>query len=103
MTTDVSQSKRVRGAIVDMLYVRHQMQQSRVDHVQLWHMLRDIGHDIGENDAITQVQDLGDRGYLTFTSTRNRFTNRTSITLIQLTARGRDLKEETIVDPAVQF
>ena len=103
MTTDVSQSKRVRAAIIDMLYVRHQMQQSRVDHVQLWHMLRDMGHDLGENDVLTQVQDLSDRGYVTCQSSKNRFTNRTSISLIQLTARGRDLQEETIRDPAVQF
>src|SRR5579884_814060 len=103
MAPDTAQIKRLRGAIVEVLYTRHQAQQSRVDHVALWHILRDLGCDVGEYDVITQLQDLSDRGYVKYNEQKDRRTNRTDITLIQLTSRGRDLREETIEDAAVTF
>jgi hypothetical protein len=103
MAPDTAQIKRLRGAIVEVLYTRHQAQQSRVDHVALWHILHDLGCDVGEYDVLTQLQDLSDRGYLKFEERKDRRTNRVDISLIQLTSRGRDLREETIADPAVTF
>lgn len=103
MAPDTGQIKRIRGGIVEVLYARHQAQQSRVDHVALWHILRDLGFDLGENDTLTQLQDLSDRGYVKYEAKRDRATNRLSISLIQLTARGRDLREGTSEDPAVTF
>lgn len=100
---DAAQNKRIRGAILEVLYARHQAQQSRVDHIALWRILRDLGCDVGENDVITQLQDLSDREYVKFAQKRNRLTNRVEITLIQLTARGRDLVEATITDAAITF
>jgi hypothetical protein len=72
-----------------------------MDDVALWHILIDLGCDVGQNDVLTQLQDLCDRGYVTFKETKNRLTNRAEISLIQLTPRGRDLSEETIQDPAI--
>ena len=103
MQSDVAQTKRTRGAIIELLYTRHERQQSRVDHVALWHIMQDLRFDLGENEVITVLQDLADRNYVRFDQRKNRYTNRVEITLIQLTSKGRDLKEETITDPAVQF
>lgn len=100
---DAENSKRTRGMIVELLYSRHIQQLSRADHVALWHMLRDLGADLGENDVLTQLQDLFDRGYVTFEQKKNRWTNRTEISLIQLTSKGRDIYEGTIKDPALSF
>lgn len=101
MAPDTTQIKTLRGGIVQVLYARHQAQQSRADHVALWRILRDLGFDVGEFDVITQLQDLSDRGYLKYDEQKDRFTNRVRISLIQLTSRGRDLFEGTIEDPAV--
>jgi hypothetical protein len=103
-TPDPGQHKRTRGVIIELLYGRHAAQQSRTDHIALWHMLTDLGCDVGENEVITQLEDLLDRGYVTFNQKKNRFTNRTEISVIQLTSKARDLFEETIpADPAVSF
>lgn len=98
---DTTATKRLRGAIIEVLYTRHQAQQSRVDHVALWHILRDLGFDLGENDCLTALQDLSDRRYLTYRENKDRRTNRVDISLIQLTSRGRDVREDTITDPAI--
>lgn len=103
MQPDVAQNKRTRGVIIEVLYTRHAAQQHRADHVLLWHILLDLGCDVGEDDVITQLQDLADRGYLTYQESRDRRTRRVGISTIQLTSKGRDLREETIKDPAVSF
>jgi hypothetical protein len=100
---DVAQIKRLRGAIIEVLYARHQAQQSRVDHVALWHILRDLSFDLGENELLTVLQDLWERKYVLYSASRNRLSNRVQISQIQLTPSGRDLREETITDAAVQF
>lgn len=103
MQPDVAANKRIRGVIVEVLYTRHSAQQHRVDHIALWHIMLDLGCDLGENDCLTQLQDLNDRGYVKYESKRNQLTNRTEISMIQLTSRGRDLREGTFQDPAVLF
>lgn len=100
---DAAQHKRTRGVIIELLYGRHTAQQPRADHVALWRMLRDLGCDVGENDVLTNLQDLSDRGYVVYEQKKNRYTNRAEISLIQLTSKGRDLFEQTIADPAVLF
>lgn len=103
MTIDAAQNKRIRGVIIEVLYGRHTAQLPRADHVMLWHTLKDLGADVGENDVITALQDLSDRSCLRYEEKKNRLTNRAEISLIQLTPRGRDLAEGTITDPAIQF
>jgi hypothetical protein len=103
MQPDVAQNKRTRGVIIDVLYNRHAAQQHRVDHVVLWHVLTDLGCDVGENDVLTQLQDLQDRGYVKYEEKKDRRTNRVDIFKVQLTSRGRDLREGTIEDAAVSF
>ena len=107
MSADVRAIKRWRGIVVELLYARHQAQQSRRDHVALFAMLQDLGCDVGENDVLTLLQDLADRGYVGFHEKRNRLTNRLEISLIQLTAKGRDVYETAVsgglADPALTF
>ena len=103
MQPDVGSIKRLRGMIVEVLYDRHAQQQHRIDHVILWHILQDLGRDVSENEALTALQDMSDRGYVRYEQTKDRKTGAVNVYLIQLTARGRDLREETISDPAVLF
>lgn len=103
MAPDTAQVKRIRGVIVEVLYARHQAQRSRVDHVLLWGIMRDLGCDVGENDVLTQLQDMSDRGYVRYDEKRDRRSNRMNLSAIQLTSKGRDLCEQTIHDPAVSL
>lgn len=103
MMPDAAQNKRTRAVIVELLHRRHTEQKARVDHVNLWHMLNDLGCDVGENEVLTMLQDLFDRGYVTFHEEKNRYTRRAEISQVQLTSKGRDLLEGTITDPAFWF
>jgi hypothetical protein len=100
---DAQQNKRLRGAILEILNTRHQTQQSRVDHVALWHIMLDLRFDLGENDLLTLLQDLFDRRLITYEESRDRRTNRVSVFRLQLTPSGRDLCEGTTSNPAVKF
>jgi hypothetical protein len=100
---DAAQNKRTRAVIVELLFERHNEQKSRPDHDLMWHMLNDLGCDVGENEVVTMLQDLFDRGYVTFQQEKNRWTRRVEISFIQLTPKGRDLIEGTITDPAFSF
>jgi hypothetical protein len=100
---DAGQNKRLRGAVLEILNTRHQSQQSRPDHVALWHIMLDLRFDLGENDLLTLLQDLHDRRLIGYEETRDRRTNRVSVFRLQLTPAGRDLCEGTTTDPAIQF
>ena len=100
---DAQQNKRLRGAILEILNTRHQSQQSRVDHVALWHIMRDLSFDLGENEVLTLLQDLYDRNLVLYEESRDRRTNRVNIYKLRLTPEGRDLCEGTTTNPAVNF
>jgi hypothetical protein len=103
MTIDAQQNKRFRGAILEILNTRHAAQQSRLDHVALWHIMRDLRFDLGENDVLWLCQDLRDRGLIAYEEKRDRQTNRVSLFKLQLCPAGRDLCEGTHTDSAVHF
>ena len=100
---DAQQTKRLRGAILEILNTRHEAQQSRIDHVALWHIMLDLRFDLGENDLLYLLQDLRDRQLLRYEETRDRRSNRVTIFKLQLTPQGRDLCEGTTANPAVNF
>jgi hypothetical protein len=100
---DAQQNKRLRGAILEILNTRHGAQQSRVDHVALWHIMLDLRFDLGENELLTLLQDLHDRDLIAYGETRDRRSNRVSIYKLQLTPDGRDLCEGTTTNPAISF
>jgi hypothetical protein len=93
----------LRYAILEIVNTRHAAQQTRLDHVALWHIMLDLRFDLGENDLLTLLQDLHDRGFLAYTETRDRKTNRVSLFKLQITPEGRDLCEGTTTNPAVRF
>jgi hypothetical protein len=93
--------KRLRGVTLELLYTRHTEQASRYDGVALWSALVRLGIDLGQNDMLTVLQDMQERGYVTFHAEKNKLTNRMAISQVQIAPRGRDLIEETITDPAV--
>lgn len=100
---DSIRSGRARGAILQLVRTRHRGQQSRMDHVELWHMLRALGLDVGENDVITYLQDLEMLECIEFKQENDRLTNRVSITQIQMCMKGLRLVEGSITDESILF
>lgn len=98
---NIAQMKRLRGAVLTFVYSGHRQQESRLDDVGLWGLMQDMQFDVGQDDVITLLQDLKDRQLLSFNEKKNRRSNRTEISLIQITAKGRDLVEGTVIDAAV--
>lgn len=94
---------RTRAEILTLVRTRHRAQQSRMDHVELWHMLRGIGLDVGENDVITCLQDLEILQALRFNTDKTRKRNEVSITQIQLMPFGLALVERRAKDESVLF
>lgn len=103
MNPDVQHIKRLRAILIEALYARHAAQQHRPDHVALWSIVTALGSEASENEVITQLQDAGDRGYVTYFQEKNRRTGAVTISKIQLTSKGRDLAEGTIRDEAYLF
>ena len=93
--------KRLRGAILELVDEGHREQRSRMNDLVLWGVLQKLLYDVSQNDVITLLQDLGDRGYLAFTQTKNPRTSEVRISQIQITPKGRDVLEGTEPDPAV--
>lgn len=92
----VAHIKRTRGAVLKFIYTGHHDQESRLDDTGLWGLMQDMQFDVGQNDVITVLQDLQERGYVNFVQGRNRLTNRVEITKIQITPKGRDLVEAVL-------
>jgi hypothetical protein len=98
---DKAQMKRLRGAVVTLVYSGHRNQESRLDDLALWGLMQDLHFDVGENDVLTLLQQLKDFGYLKFEEKKNRRTNRVEISFIELTADGIRLAEGFKADDAV--
>lgn len=118
-TLDAAEARRLRGAILDVLYQRHRAQKSRLDAVMLFAVMRrDLLYDIGLNDVVTILQDLRERGCVQFTEHRVGKDGRpvslgdpqptptaeVIISKVQITPRGRDLVERNVEkDPGIDF
>jgi hypothetical protein len=98
------QTKRLRGAILEVLEANHRAQKSRLDLAVLWAMLRKLGHsDLYKNDLVTVLQDLRDRDYIDFQFKREPWAGEIRLWEIEIEPKGRDLLEGTIQDAAVQL
>jgi predicted transcriptional regulator len=93
--------KRLRGQILELVDEGHKEQRSRLTAIILWGVLQRLKYDVSENDVITLLQDLKERGYLALNEEKNRRNGYVTISQIQITPRGRDLLEGTLTDPAV--
>jgi hypothetical protein len=100
----VARLKRLRGAILELLRDNHDRQWSHLDATALWSaLLRGLRFDVSKNEVKTLLQDLGDRGYVRYIQQKDNDTGEVFLVQIELTAKGRDLLEETITDPAVEL
>lgn len=72
-----------------------------MDITMLWSSLVSLAFDASRNEVKTTLQDLNDRGYVRYKQVSDRDTGEVQMMQIELTARGRDLLEGTIEDPAV--
>jgi hypothetical protein len=97
----LAQRKRWRGMILELVYDGHQKQESRLDHLTLWAMMRDLGQDVGQAEVLTLLQTLGSMQYLTFKQRRDDLTNQVRISEIEVTARGMAVVEKEQRDPLV--
>src|SRR5215471_16640694 len=100
-TQQVKQRKRWRGVILEIVYDGHQKQESRLDDLVLWGMMRDLGHDVGQAEVITLLQSLGGMKCLTFKQTRDPVTKAVRITEIEIAERGIALVEKEETSPLV--
>jgi hypothetical protein len=92
---------RLRGAILELVDEGHKEQRARMNDLVLWGVLQKLQYDVSQNDVLAILQDLGERGYLQFSQEKNWRTHEVRISKIQITPKGRDLLEGTIIDAAV--
>jgi hypothetical protein len=92
---------RWRGVVLELVYGAFQKREPRYDYIMLWGMMRELGHDLGLNDVIFVLRQLRDRGYLRMKENRNKWTNDTEITEIEIVPQGCDVVEKLKSDDAV--
>jgi hypothetical protein len=85
--------KRWRGVVLELVYDGHSKQESRLDDLALWGLMRDLGHDVGQMDVRTLLQELGEMKYLRFRQERNDLTSEVRIFAIEITRGGIALIE----------
>ena len=99
-----AKAKRLRGTVLMLLRTNHDGQATRFDATALWSALvRGLNFDASQNEVMTILQDLCGRGYITYRDSKDKKTGEVRIFQIELCPKGRDLLEETIVDPAVEI
>jgi hypothetical protein len=94
--------KRWRGVILELIYDGHIKQESRLDDLTLWGLMRDLSHDIGQNEVRTLLQQLGEMKCCRFRLGRNDATNEVRISEIEITRGGILLVEKEERDPLVR-
>jgi len=98
---DPGTKKRIRGAILRLLYMKHEGQEHRYDTRSLLFALDDLSYRVFDNLVDELVQDLGDRGYVKYKTFEVPKTGETISIEIYLTPAGRNIVEGLASDPAV--
>ena len=93
--------KRHRGMLLRFAYDNHNDQHSRLDDQAMWGVMMGMGVTLGQNEVITMLQDLCDRGYMRCKSKMNVITGRVQLREIELTHKGRDLVDGVTDDAAI--
>jgi DNA-binding PadR family transcriptional regulator len=96
------QKRRLRGVMLKLVYENHEAQQYRLDDVTLTGVLERLQFDVYVNLVREILQDLNERGFISYESEKNRTTGAHPIRKIKITPKGRDLIEKTTTDPAVE-
>ena len=98
---DPMAARQLRGLILTLVYVNHRRQGARLTSTVIRGTLQREGYQFSRNDVLAMLQDLADRQYIRYSSMRDG-DDRMFIFAIEITARGRDLVDALISDPAVQ-
>ena len=98
---DVLRDRQLRGLLLRMIYLNHNRQESRLNSTLLISVLSREGYRFADENVLTCLQDLRDRGYVDFKQVK-RPGRGVWIFEIELKARGRDLCDGLVSDPAVQ-
>jgi hypothetical protein len=101
-SANAQQKRRLRGTILKLIYEQHEAQQHRLDDVTLTGVLERLQYEVYVNLVRELLQDLDERGFLSFDTEKNRVTGARSIRKIKITPDGRDIIENTTSDPAVE-
>lgn len=82
----------------------HEAQLSRMDDLEVFAMMQELGHSMGRDQVLTMLQDLRVLGYLSFVAKMNEISGRIEISQIELTAAGlglivrRKSNDEVLID-----
>jgi hypothetical protein len=93
--------RNMRGAILKLVYQRHERQEERFWLKNLQTALAGLDFRAYENVVVELLQDLSDRGFVKFDEKRDGKTGDLQISRIMLTPRGRNVVERIESDPAV--
>jgi DNA-binding MarR family transcriptional regulator len=94
--------RRLRGEILKLLYENHEAQRARMDALTLASVLESLKFDVHVNLVSGLLDDLKERGFVSFEKLRNRVTGELSIRQVQITPKGRDIVEKTGSSLAVE-
>ena len=100
---DAEAKRRLRGIVLQLVCENHERQGHRLDDITLHGALERLHYDVSRNELKAVLQDLSERGLLSFKEDKNKDTGKVSIRLIQIAPAGRDLVERSKADPAVEF
>jgi hypothetical protein len=94
--------RRLRGAILNLIYQNHEAQWGRLDDITATAVLERLQFDVYLGLVRALLHDLKERGLVKFMDERNRVTGGSPIRQIQITPAGRDIIEKIGSCPAVE-
>jgi transcription initiation factor IIE alpha subunit len=94
--------RRLRGVVLKLIYENHEAQKHRLDDVTLTGVLERLQFDVYVNLVREILQDLRERGLISYDGQRDRMSGSHAIRKIQITPGGRDIIEKTSSNPAVE-
>src|SRR5437016_1051439 len=92
--------RQLRAAILQIIYGNQVSQRSRLRFTPLHGAVSRLFFDVSENELITVLQDLKERGYISYERDEDEYrrSHKTVIGALQIQPRGRDLVERTLID-----
>lgn len=88
--------------VLKLIYENHEAQKNRLDDVTLTGVLERLQFDVYVNLVREILQDLRERGLVSFDGQKDRISGSYAIRKIQITPGGRDIIEKTSSNPAVE-
>jgi hypothetical protein len=88
--------REMRATILQIVYDNHFGRGSRLRLTPLHGALERLFFDVSEDELVTVMEDMQERGYLTFTRDEKKWRKSRELVIgeIQITPKGRDLVED---------